>query len=141
MVLVDTTIWSLALRRRKVDLVVRERSLVEEWTSLVASGRAALIGPIRQEILSGIRHDTVFRAIGARLSPFPLLEILPPDYDRAAAFFNACRRHGVTGSAVDMLVCAVASRVGAPVFTTDPDFARYVRHVPLRLHVPDLRTA
>lgn len=62
-VLIDTTIWSLALRRRPQSLNDQERLLVEEWAGLVRSGEAVLIGPIRQEILSGIRFEKSFTAI------------------------------------------------------------------------------
>ena len=139
MVLVDTTIWSLALRRRSADLGPDERTLVEEWASLVKVGGAALVGPIRQEILSGIRRPRVFRALQERLSDFPYLEILPRDYDQAAMFFNACRARGASGSAIDMLICACASRHRVPVFTADSDFVRYARYVPIGLHEPPRR--
>lgn len=134
MVLVDTTIWSLALRRSGRDLAPRELELLREWTSLVRSGLAALVGPIRQEILSGIREEGVFQAIRRRISDFRYLRIADGDYDQAALFFNICRRRGITGSAIDMLICAVASRHEAPIFTMDPDFPRYARHLPIRIH-------
>ena len=62
-VLVDTTIWSLALRRRPQALNEHERLLVEEWVRLVRLGQAVLIGPIRQEVLSGIRSPVAFTEI------------------------------------------------------------------------------
>lgn len=133
-VLVDTTIWSLALRRRRPRLDTRERSLVEEWASLVGTGSAALIGPIRQKILSGIRRPETFRALRESLSDFRYLEILPIDYDQAASFYNDCRAHGVVGSAVDMLICASAHRHRVAIFTTDADFVRYAKLIPIRLH-------
>jgi predicted nucleic acid-binding protein len=136
MVLVDTSIWSLALRRRPSVLSDEERRLVEEWVRLVSEGLAALIGPIRQEILSGIRRPEVFEALRNDLSNFPYLTVDPGDYDRAAEFFNACRAHGITGGPTDMLISAVACRHDILVFAADPDYVRYARHVPLRLHRP-----
>jgi predicted nucleic acid-binding protein len=133
-VLVDTTIWSLALRRRGHQLSPGERRLVEEWTELVASGRAALTGPVRQEVLSGIRSPEAFESLHEKLSFFLYLENLPGDYVRAARFFNLCRAHGVAGSHVDMLICAVSYRYSVPIFTTDPDFGGYSKHLPIRLH-------
>lgn len=133
-VLVDTTIWSLALRRRTRDLNHRERLLVQEWASLVEAGQVLLIGPIRQEILSGIRRESEFLAVRTRLSAFGCIEILPEDYDQAAAFFNACRGKGFAGTAIDLLICAVAARADAPIFTTDEDFVRYAELLPIRLH-------
>ena len=87
MVLVDSTIWSLALRRRSHQLSVPEQELVAEWIELVSSGRAVLTGPIRQEILSGIRTEEAFEALRGKLSSFRYLEVLPGDYDQATRFF------------------------------------------------------
>jgi predicted nucleic acid-binding protein len=135
-VLVDTTIWSLALRRRRGILSERERRLVEEWARLVRSGEAVLIGPIRQEILSGIRTEKSFAAIQESLGDFRYLEIAPSDYDQAARFFNVCRTHGIAATAVDLLICAVAQRFDVPIFTTDADFRRYAPHCHVVLHQP-----
>ena len=136
MVLVDTSIWSLALRRRPAVLSADEDRLVDEWAGLVAEGLAALIGPIRQEILSGIRHLEAFRRLRRALVDFPHLAIDPADYDRAAEFFNTCRSRGIPGRPIDMLISAVAYRHGVPVFAADPDYAGYARCIPLRLHLP-----
>ncbi len=133
-VLVDTTVWSLALRRRAHQLSPEEKRLVEEWTALVAAGRAGLTGPVRQEVLSGIRGEEAFKALHEKLSFFPYLENLPGDYVRAARFFNLCRAHGIASSHIDMLICAISYRYGVPVFTTDPDFTGYAKHLPIRLH-------
>lgn len=137
MVLVDTSIWSLALRRRAAALSAPERRLVEEWQRLVADGVATLIGPVRQEILSGVRRPEVFQQLRRALSDFPYLGIDPSDYDRAAEFFNLCRPHGITGGPIDMLIAAVAYRHDLPLFAADTDYARYARHLPLRLHRPE----
>lgn len=133
-IVIDTTVWSLALRRRREKLSALEQNLVMEWESLAESGRAVLMGPIRQEVLSGIREEKAFSALQARLSEFRSLEVLPGDYDQAARFFNVCRSRGITGTPIDMLICAVAFRYNASIFTTDPDFPQYARHVPIRLH-------
>jgi len=53
-VLVDTSVWSLALRRREVD---EESEIVRELRELIVEGSAVIIGPIRQELLSGIRIE------------------------------------------------------------------------------------
>ncbi|MEA2601846.1 MAG: hypothetical protein QOF89_2838 [Acidobacteriota bacterium] len=135
-VLVDTTIWSLALRRRAHQLSPEEKRLVEEWADLVNSGRAVLIGPVRQEVLSGIRSNEVFEDIHEKLSSFRYLENLPGDYVQAARFFNLCRSHGIAGSHIDMLICAMAYRYGVPIFTTDPDFSGYAKHLPIQLYKP-----
>lgn len=136
MILVDTSIWSLALRRRPAALSAAEHRLVEEWARLVTEELATLIGPIRQEILSGVRRPEAFQALRRALSDFPHLGIDAADYDRAAEFFNVCRARGITGGPIDMLISAVAYRHEVPVFTADTDYVRYARHLPLRLHLP-----
>lgn len=133
-VLVDTTIWSLALRRRPIDLMPRDLALVEEWRRLVLSGDALLVGPIRQEVLSGIREPTTFALLRERLNDFRHLAVVPGDYDRAAELFNRCRAAGVAATAVDMVICAVAERFEVPVFTTDRDFLHYARCISTRLY-------
>ena len=136
MILVDTSIWSLALRRRPAALSTEEHRLVEEWARLVGDGLATLIGPIRQEVLSGVRRPEVFQALRRSLADFPYLSIAAADYDRAAEFFNLCRAHGITGGPIDMLISAVAHRHEVAVFAADTDYARYARHLPLRLNLP-----
>lgn len=135
-VLVDTTVWSLALRRRHDRLSSSQTRLVHEWRDLVLDGRAAIIGPIRQEALSGIRATDVFERLRLHLAGFDCIEIGLDDYDRAAHFYNTLQSAGVAGSAIDLLICAVASRADVPIFTTDRDFRRYAERLPIRLHEP-----
>lgn len=133
-VLVDTTVWSLALRRKRPT--PKERLLIDELAELITEFRAVLIGPIRQEILSGISDERQFDTIRRHLSPFEDLPIAADDYEEAARLFNACRGKGVQGSHVDFLICAVAMRHSVPVFTTDGDFENYARHLDIELHRP-----
>jgi len=133
-VLVDTTIWSLALRRRPADLNAGEHLLVTEWTELVKTGRARIIGVVRQELLSGIKQHALFEALREALSAFPDERVETEDHEAAARAGNDCRSKGIAVSLVDMLLCAVAHRHGMSIFTTDPDFARYARVLHLKLH-------
>lgn len=140
-VLVDASIWSLALRRRTVGLSPDEREIVEEWRRLVRGRQAAIIGAIRQEVLSGVRHELDFQRLRNRLSAFADIAVRTGDYEQAAGFFNKCRAHGITGTAIDLLICAAAHRLKLTVFTTDPDFEHYSKHLPIRLHRPRGRQA
>lgn len=134
-VLIDTTIWSLALRRPTRRLSIVQQRLVEEWRRLVEDGTAAIVGPIRQEILSGVRDANVYSALRERLAGIDCLSIEIDDYDEAARFYNELRARGIVGGAIDLILCAVACRAGSPIFTTDRDFERYAQHLPVRLHV------
>ena len=59
------------------------------------------------------------------------------DYESAAEIGNTCRAAGISGSAIDFLICAVTQRRGLSIFTTDRDFARYAAVVSLTLHTVD----
>lgn len=133
-VLVDTTVWSLALRRQPRKLSAPQQALVGELTELIEEGRAAMTGVIRQELLSGIREERAFERLRGRLRHFDDEAPTVDDYEEAARHYNVCRAAGVAGSAIDFLLCAIASRRDLPIFTTDRDFERYARHLPVRLH-------
>jgi hypothetical protein len=128
-VLVDTPIWSAAFRRRAVV----DAPPVSTLRQLIEDGRAALVGPIRQELLSGIRDATQFERLKDRLSAFPDERIERQDYERAAEYFNVCRGRGIQGSNTDFLLCAVARRHAMPIFTDDGDFARCAKIVDVAL--------
>ena len=128
-VLVDSTSWSLVLRRSWPDPQV-----APELDSLIRDGRVVIIGPVRQEILSGIRKRAHFERLRDRLRGFPDTEITTADYEEAAAFYNECRRHGIQGSHADFLICAVAVRNGFAIFTKDGDFAHYAKYLPITLY-------
>ena len=131
-VIVDTSVWSLALRRR-----TPVHETVDELRRLVSQGRIAMLGPIRQELLSGIRDRAVFRRLRDHLRAFADEPLDSEDYERAAEHFNTCRAAGVQGANTDFLLCAVAERRGLPVLTTDADFQRYAAILPVRLHAID----
>ena len=134
-VLVDTSVWSLALRRSGA-LAEEDRSLVDELHELIDDVRVAMIGPIRQELLSGIPSQAQFEALKEKLQAFEDLPLGRDDYERAASFFNTCRSCGVQGSQTDLLICAVGAGMGIPIFTSDKDFPLYAQHLPVSLHRP-----
>jgi predicted nucleic acid-binding protein len=129
-VLVDTAIWSLVLRRRTRG----ESEPTSELASLVQDGRVAMIGPIRQELLSGIKEREQFDRLRDHLSAFPDIEITSADYEEAAAFFNRCRAKGIHASNTDFLICAVAVRNEFAIFTADEDFRHFAKVLPITLH-------
>ncbi len=129
-VLVDTSVWSLALRRGSDSTL----GPVRELRGLIADNRVQMIGAIRQELLSGIRDKAQFKELEAHLSAFPDLPVTSEDYVMAARFYNECRSKGVQGSNTDFLICAVAVHHRLAVFTTDNDFVLYAKHLPIVLH-------
>ena len=129
-VLVDTSVWSLALRRKKHDTVAKK------LTELILESMVVLIGPIRQELLSGISDEDTFLDLKSKLENFDDLPITTTDYETAAGFFNICRAIGIQGSHTDFLICAVAANHGFVIYTTDHDFELFARHLPIRLYQP-----
>jgi predicted nucleic acid-binding protein len=135
-VLLDTSVWSLALRRRGDRKTASEARVVHEWVELVREGRAILIGPVRQEVLSGIRHTEEFGRLKEHLRAFSDLPLEAADYEVAAALSNDCRRVGVAAGPTDALIAAAAHRHAVPLFTTDSDFRRLRRVLSFELHSP-----
>jgi predicted nucleic acid-binding protein len=132
--IVDTCVWSLALRRDRHDLSSDERAMVFELKDMIVAGRAAIIGPIRREILSGISTKKHFESLRLQLQPQIDLPLNTEIWERAAGFYNTCRAAGIAADAIDMTICAAADFHTASIFTTDPDFIRYVKHLPIKLH-------
>ncbi len=129
-VLVDTCIWSEVLRRKAPDTAI-SASLAK----LLRDLRAVLIGPVRQEILSGISDDEKFEKLKKLLSCLPDAPIATSDYELAAQYANMCRRKGIQGSAIDFLICAVAVRNDLAIYTVDKDFEHYRTVIPITLWV------
>ncbi|MBN1188956.1 MAG: PIN domain-containing protein [Dehalococcoidales bacterium] len=131
-VLVDTSIWSQALRRSPL----KNSPVIEELTELIKESRVRIIGPVRQELLSGIKSESQFKELKTYLSAFTDLILQTEDFELAAEYFNRCRRAGIQGSNTDFLICAAASRRNLEIFTADNDFTIYSQHLPVRLYSP-----
>jgi predicted nucleic acid-binding protein len=134
LVLVDTPIWSLALRRATRNLNPRERIRTEALRELIRAGRAQLVGPVRQELLSGVRQEKTFKELRDYLRAFDDPTLDAADYEDAAQISNRCRSRGIAGSAVDLLICSIAARRNWEIFTADQDFTRYAKVFPLKLY-------
>jgi predicted nucleic acid-binding protein len=132
-VLVDTSVWSLALRRGDKS----SAPSMKELRGLIEDHRVQIIGPIRQEILSGIRSESQFKNLKKRLSAFSDFPLLTEDYVMAARYFNLCRSKGIQGSNTDFLICAVSVRNEFLIFTTDKDYMLYAKHIPIRLYTAE----
>ncbi len=87
-VIVDASIWSLALRRRKES----KDGYVELFKELIADGRVAIIRAIRQEILSGIRHQEQYAKIKNQLRAFPDLRLEVEHVGRNSGVYCAARQ-------------------------------------------------
>ena len=132
-VLVDTSIWSLALRRTRRQLSPAQAKQLHKLDEIITEGRVRLLGPVRQEILSGIRFPEQFARLQKQLRTFPDVALEIEDYEGAAEMSNACRTHGIIGNPIDFLLCSAAARRSWAIYTADRDFQRYANHIPLTL--------
>jgi hypothetical protein len=131
-VLPDTPVWAAAFRRGGDT----PNTLRRDLERLVVQGVVELIGPIRQEVLSGIRDRKQHESVRERLRFFPDLPILTEDYEEAASYYSICKAKGIQGSSTDFLICAVAARNGLAIFTDDRDFLGYRRVLGVELFGP-----
>jgi len=132
-VLVDTSVWSLALRRKRP----KPAPEVEALSELIAEGRVAMLGTIRQEILSGIRFAEQFDRLNAVLSAIPDEALSSEDFVEAARLCNRCISSGIVAGNTDCLICSVAISREMKILTTDKDFVHILRIVPVELYSGD----
>lgn len=132
-VLVDTCVWSLALRRSRKHVNIQEGQILDSLREIILEGRARMLGQVRQELLSGIRHKEQFDYILAASRNFPDVSVGVEDYEAAAVAGNTCRNAGISGSPADFLLCAVSQNRNWAILTTDKDFIRYQKHLPFAL--------
>jgi len=131
-VLVDTSIWSLALRKNILN--ENENKKVNELKELIKEMRVEIIGPIRQEILSGIKNREIYEELKEKIGIFEDLINNQTDYEKAAEIYNECRKNGIQGSHIDYLICAVAINNKLSIFTDDKDFINYKKIINIRLY-------
>jgi predicted nucleic acid-binding protein len=119
-ILVDTCAWSLMLRRKNnAALNDDEQRMLASLAEAIQDGRVAIVGPIRQEVLSGIKERAQFDKLRRALESFPDEELTTSHYEEAALLFNLCRSSGVECGATDVLICAAAARKNWAIMTSD----------------------
>lgn len=128
-VLVDTSVWSLALRRHSNDNT--HRKVLED---LISDSRVALLGAVRQELLSGVKHLEQFETLREALRPFQNIKTTIADYELAAEYFNLCRSNGIQGANTDFLICAVSVNHNYQILTTDRNFRNFSEVLPIELY-------
>jgi len=130
-ILVDTSVWSLALRKKeKTD---QEMRVINQLSKIINNLDMVIIGPIRQEILSGINDKKKYEELREKISIFEDFQLHTYDYELAAELFNECRKHGIQGSHIDYLICAVAINNDMSILTLDNDFQLYKKHMKLKI--------
>lgn len=127
-VLVDTCVWSQVLRHKNPGL-----ELTKKLQDLINDARVSIIGPIRQELLSGISNIKQFNHLKELLSSFEDTPLKTNHFVTAAEFTNICRKQGIQGSTIDFLICAAAYLENFIIFTVDNDFERYKKQLSIKI--------
>lgn len=128
--LVDTSVWSLALRR---DQIVENPALHRLKQALSTREPVATTGIILQELLQGIRGPKQQEAIVGRFSVLPMVSPDLQDHVEAASIRNHCRRNGIHLGTIDALIASLAIRHSLVILTTDKDIQHAAKHVELRI--------
>ena len=131
--LVDTSVWSLALRR---DAPPESGEMAALARALSDGAQVMTTGLVLQEVLQGMSGPKQRAALIERFSSLTFLVPDKGDHVEAAGLRNSCRSAGVQVGTVDALLAQLCIRHGLTMLTTDRDFHHIARHVPLRLWLP-----
>lgn len=125
--LLDTNILFSAFRRAPEVLSATEMAITKRLSSMLVQGEAGVIGPIRQEVLTGIRHVSQFDRLRYLLDGIKTIDLELQDFDEAARLTNVLLTKGITVSPTDSLLAAAALRRSLSVYTLDADFQHFSR--------------
>jgi hypothetical protein len=128
--LVDTSVWSLALRRDGSIDTPEVRALRD---ALSGSDSVVTTGLVLQELLQGFNGPRAAAALVERFRALPIIAPDRNDHIAAAEVRNACRRAGVQVGTIDALLIQLCGRHDLTLLSTDNDFAHAARHVPFKL--------
>ena len=129
-ILIDTSIWSLALRRQSGVVnpeSVMLRTLIEQGEDI------HLLVIVLQEVLQGIKNPKDFHILKDYLDAFPLIELTREDYVKAAELKNRLIKKGKQISTIDALIASASISYSCYLFTTDKDFENIAQHSSLKL--------
>jgi hypothetical protein len=130
MLLVDTSVWSLALRR---DIVAVQPEVRHLQQALLGEQTVVTTGLVLQELLQGFSGPKARGQIIDCFSSLPLVQPDRQDYVDAAALSTKCRQGGVQIGTIDALLAQLCIRHQLTLLTTDQDFAHAARHCQLRI--------
>jgi len=128
--LVDTSVWSLALRR---DGEASEPEVHHLKEALLGSEVVVTTGLVLQELLQGFAGPNAGAQIVERFAALPLLQPDREDHIHAAGLRNTCRQAGVQIGTIDALLAQLCIRHELALLTTDRDFTHVAKHCSLRV--------
>jgi predicted nucleic acid-binding protein len=129
-ILVDTSAWSLALRRKGTPTHPAAAALgrlIDEDQDI------CITGPILQEVLQGFRSDSQLRRALSLLAHVPLLPLAREDYVSAARLLGRCASRGIAATTIDCQIAAAAINHGCQLLTADEDFKHIAKVCRLKL--------
>lgn len=127
---VDTSAWSLALRR---DTQSEHAAVAILRRALLDGNTIVTTGIVIQELLQGFNGAKDQARIIDRLQVLPLLNPARETHIQAAMLRNACRRNGVQIGTIDALIAQLCIEHDLALLTADNDFVNAARFVPLKL--------
>jgi len=133
--LVDTSVWSLALRRDEPS----DQPEVHELRRLLDTGSVCCTGLVLQELLQGFAKPKAHQQIISYFSALPLLVPDRQDHISAAELRNRCRQNGVQTGTIDALLAQLCIRHELTMLTTDNDFHNIASVVSLAVWSADGR--
>lgn len=128
--LVDTSVWSLALRRDR-DAAVPQLAALR--AALEGDDIVITTGLVLQELLQGFAGPKARSDIIERFAALPIVAPDRQDHIDAAALRNTCRRAGVQLGTIDALLAQLCIRHRLTLLTTDKDFVHAAMHCPLKV--------
>jgi predicted nucleic acid-binding protein len=129
-IIVDTSVWSLALRRAKKSdhpKVTQLKEFIQHEQDIF------ILGIILQEILQGISSIPRFRKLKKKLEAFPMIQLNQENYIQAARLRNYCRTKGINAGTIDFLIAAAAIQYNCYLLTIDNDFLYISQYSDLKL--------
>ena len=129
-VIVDTSVWSLALRRREYK-ETRETKILRRLIN--NEEEIYLLGIILQEIIQGIKSKIQFKSLESYFNLFPILTPEREDYIISAEMRNYCMRQGIQAGTIDILIAEMSIRYNCYLLTADKDFTYIASCIDLKL--------
>jgi Predicted nucleic acid-binding protein, contains PIN domain len=127
---VDTSVWSLLLRRDRPADVPQVGALVR---ALESGERVVTTGIVLQELLQGFSGAKAHDQIVDRFAAFPLVVPDREDHVAAAGLRNLCRKRGVQIGTIDALLAQLCLRHELVLLTSDEDFNHLAKHSALNV--------
>ena len=132
MIFVDTSVWSLAFRRKQeqadIPVINQLKTLIENDEVLVVPGI------VLQELLTGLKEESQFIRMHKLITGFTVVMANESHHKLAAQTANKCRKNGVVTTATDCLIAAMAISYNAQLLTTDNDFTYMANHCDLEVY-------